>query len=95
MAGVETLTTDYHGPHHFPNRTVAAAQRPAAQLMEKLRLLHPVVDTDHEELLWTNGRSARTSLQFRQGMNKALQFPDLERTITYLPSSDPVRTPPP
>ena len=45
----------------FQTRMVAAAEKPATHLMEKHLLLFPTMDTDHEELLWTDGRLTRTS----------------------------------
>ncbi len=75
----------------FQTRTVAAAEKLAAQLMEKHLLLFPTMDTDHEELLWTNGQLTRTSQLLLQGMSKALLYRDLERTAMDLLGSDLVR----
>ncbi len=75
----------------FQTRTVAAAEKLAAQLMEKHLLLFPTMDTDHEELLWTNGRLTRTSQLLLQGMSKALLYRELERTAMDLLGSDLVR----
>ena len=62
----------------FQTRTVAAAEKLAAQLMEKHLLLFPTMDTDHEELLWANGQLTRTSQLLLQGMSKALLYRELE-----------------
>lgn len=70
---------------------MAAAEKLAAHLMEKHLLLFPTMDTDHEELLWTNGRLTRTSQLLLQGMSKALLYRELERTAMDLLGSDLVR----
>jgi len=75
----------------FHTRTVAAAEKLAAQLMEKHLLLFPTLDTDHEELQWADGRLTRTSQLLLQGMSKALLYRDLERTAMDLLGSDLVR----
>jgi len=75
----------------FHTRTVAAAEKRAAQLMEKHLLLFPTLDTDHEELQWADGRLTRTSQLLLQGMSKALLYRDLERTAMDLLGSDLVR----
>ena len=75
----------------FQTRTVAAAEKLAAQLMEKHLLLFPTMDTDHEELLWANGQLTRTSQLLLQGMSKALLYRELERTAMDLLGSDLVR----
>lgn len=55
-------------------RTVGAAEILAAQLMEKHLLLFPTMDTDHEELTWTDGKLRRTSKLLLQDMTKALLY---------------------
>lgn len=75
----------------FQTRMVAAAEKPATHLMEKHLLLFPTMDTDHEELLWTDGRLTRTSQLLLQGMSKAILYRELERTAMDLLGSDPVR----
>lgn len=72
-------------------RTVAAAEKLAAHLMEKQLLLFPTMDTDHEELRWTNGKLARTSQLLLQGMTKALLYRDVERAAFELLGDDLVR----
>ncbi len=42
-------------------RTVEAAVRLAANLMETHLLLSPTIDTDHEELKWESGKLLRES----------------------------------
>lgn len=75
----------------FQTRTVEAAERLAAELMQRHLLLFPTLDTDHEELLWTEGRLARTSQLLLQGMSKALLYRELERTAMQLLGNDLVR----
>jgi hypothetical protein len=75
----------------FQTRTVAAAEALAAELMEKQLLLFPTLDTDHEELLWANGKLTRTSQLLLQGMSKALLYRDLERAAKGLLGDDLVR----
>lgn len=72
-------------------RSVAAAEKLAAHLMEKHLLLFPTLDTDHEELQWTGGKLVRTSQLLLQGMSKALLYRDLEREAMDLLGSDLVR----
>lgn len=75
----------------FQTRTVAAAEKLAAVLMEKHLLLFPTLDTDHEELTWVDERLHRSSQLLLQGMSKALLYRDLERTAMELLGSDLVR----
>jgi hypothetical protein len=75
----------------FQTRTVAAAEQLAAHLMENHLLLFPTLDTDHEELLWQDGKLIRTSQLLLQGMSKALLYRELERVATELLGSDLVR----
>lgn len=72
-------------------RTVAAAEKLAAHLMERHLLLFLTMDTDHEELLWTNGQLTRTSQLLLQGMTKALLYRDLEKAAMELLGDDLVR----
>ena len=75
----------------FQTRTVVAAEKLASHLMGKHLLLFPTMDTDHEELLWIDGRLTRTSQLLLQGMSKALLYRELERTATELLGTDLVR----
>lgn len=75
----------------FQTRTTAAAERLAAHLMERQLLLFPTMDTDHEELLWTDGKLTRTSQLLLQGMSKALLYRELEREAVGLLGHDLVR----
>lgn len=75
----------------FQTRTIAAAEKLAAFLMEKHLLLFPTMDTDHEELLWRDGRLTRTSQLLLQGMTKALHYREIERTAMELLGNDLVR----
>ena len=68
----------------FQTRTVDAAEKLAAHLMEKQLLLFPTLDTDHEELLWADGVLTRTSQLLLQGMSKALLYRELEREAVNL-----------
>ena len=72
-------------------RTVEAAERLAAILMERHLLLFPTMDTDHEELTWVDGSLRRTKQLLLQGMSKALLYRELERTTTELLGTDLVR----
>lgn len=75
----------------FQTRTIAAAERLAAVLMERRLLLFPTMDTDHEELQWLDGRVRRDKQLLLQGMSKALLYRELERTAEQLLGSDLVR----
>jgi hypothetical protein len=75
----------------FQTRTVEAAERLAAQLMERHLLLFPTMDTDHEELIWANGTLTRTSQLLLQGMSKALLYRELEHVAMELLGTDLVR----
>ncbi len=75
----------------FQTRTVEAAERLAAQLMERHLLLFPTMDTDHEELIWADGKLIRTSQLLLQGMSKALLYRELERVAMELLGTDLVR----
>jgi hypothetical protein len=75
----------------FQTRTVAAAEKLAAHLMEKHLLLFPTLDTDHEELLWADGQLKRTSQLLLQGMTKALLYREVEAAAYELLGSDVVR----
>ena len=75
----------------FQTRTVSAAERLAAHLMEKHLLLFPTLDTDHEELQWTDGVLTRTAQLLLQGMTKALLYRELEREARNLLGNDLVR----
>lgn len=75
----------------FQTRTVAAAEKLAAHLMEKRLLLFPTMDTDHDELIWSDGKLTRTSQLLLQGMTKALLYRELERTAAALLGNDLVR----
>lgn len=75
----------------FQTRTIEAAEKLAAHLMEKHLLLFPTIDTDHEELAWANGLLERTSQLLLQGMSKALLYRDLEREAYDLLGEDLVR----
>ena len=72
-------------------RTVAAAEKLAAHLMEKHLLLFPTMDTDHEELIWSNGKLTRTSQLLLQGMTKALPYRDVKKASYDLLGDDVVR----
>ncbi len=75
----------------FQTRTVEAAERLAAQLMERHLLLFPTMDTDHEELIWADGTLTRTSQLLLQGMSKAQLYRELERVAMDLLGTDLVR----
>ena len=75
----------------FQTRSIEAAEKLAAHLMEKHLLLFPTIDTDHEELVWANGLLERTSQLLLQGMSKALLYRDLEREAYDLLGEDLVR----
>ncbi len=75
----------------FQTRTVDAAEKLAAHLMEKQLLLFPTLDTDHEELLWADGMLTRTSQLLLQGMSKALLYRELEREAVNLLGHELVR----
>ena len=75
----------------FQTRTVDAAEKLAAHLMEKQLLLFPTLDTDHEELLWADGVLTRTSQLLLQGMSKALLYRELEREAVNLLGHELVR----
>ena len=72
-------------------RTIAAAEKLAAHLMEKRLLLFPTLDTDHEELLWSDGKLLRESQFLLQGMTKGLLYSELEKAATALLDNDLVR----
>lgn len=72
-------------------RTMDAAEKLAAHLMEKHLLLFPTMDTDHEELRWTDGRVQRTSQLLLQGMTKALLYREVEKAAFDLLGDDLVR----
>jgi hypothetical protein len=72
-------------------RTVGAAEKLAAHLMEKHLLLFPTMDTDHDELLWSAGQLTRTSQLLLQGMTKALLYRDVEKAAKELLGDDLVR----
>ena len=74
-------------------RTIAAAEKLAAHLMEKRLLLFPTLDTDHEELRWTDGHFTRESQLLLQGMTKALLYKDIEAAAYELLATDVVRIP--
>ena len=65
-------------------RTIAAAEKLAAHLMEKRLLLFPTLDTDHEELLWSDGKLLRESQFLLQGMTKGLLYSELEKAAIAL-----------
>lgn len=75
----------------FQTRTVDAAEKLAAHLMEKQLLLFPTLDTDHEELLWADGVLTRTSQLLLQGMSKALLYREMEREAVNLLGHELVR----
>ncbi len=72
-------------------RTIGAAEKLAAHLMEQHLLLFPTIDTDHEELKWENGQLYRESQLLLQGMTKGLLYRDVERAAYELLGSDLVR----
>ncbi len=72
-------------------RTIAAAEKLAAHLMEHRLLLFPTLDTDHEELLWSDGHFTRESQLLLQGMTKALLYKDIEAAAYELLGTDVVR----
>jgi uncharacterized protein involved in tolerance to divalent cations len=72
-------------------RSVEAAEKLAAHLMEKHLLLFPTLDTDHEELLWNEGSLTRTSQLLLQGMTKGLLYREVESAAMALLGSDLVR----
>ena len=72
-------------------RTIAAAEKLAAHLMEKRLLLFPTLDTDHEELLWSDGKLLRESQFLLQGMTKGLLYSELEKAAIALLGNDLVR----
>ena len=72
-------------------RSVSAAEKLAAHLMEKHLLLFPTLDTDHEELQWMDGKLTRTSQLLLQGLTKSLLYRDIEREAMHLLGDDLVR----
>ena len=70
---------------------MASAEKLAGHLMEKQLLLFPTMDTDHEELLWQDGKITRTSQLLLQGMTKALLYRQIEKEAMELLGSDLVR----
>lgn len=72
-------------------RTVEAAEKLAAHLMEQRLLLFPTLDTDHEELLWEAAKLTRTKQLLLQGMTKALLYREVEKAAFDLLGSDLVR----
>ena len=75
----------------FQTRTLEAAEKLAGHLMEQHLLLFPTIDTDHQELSWTNGALERVSQLLLQGMSKALLYRELEREAYTLLGDDIVR----
>jgi uncharacterized protein involved in tolerance to divalent cations len=75
----------------FQARSVEAAEKLAAHLMERQLLLFPTLDTDHEELLWIDGELVRTKQLLLQGMSKTLLYRELERAAMDLLGTDLVR----
>lgn len=75
----------------FQTRTVVAAEKLAAHLIQRHLLLFPTMDTDHEELIWAHGKLTRSSQLLLQGMSKALLYRELERTAMELLGADLVR----
>ena len=72
-------------------RTVEAAEKLAAHLMEKHLLLFPTMDSDHEELIWADGKLTRTSQLLLQGMTKALLYREVEKAAMDLLGEELVR----
>lgn len=72
-------------------RTIDAAEKLAAHLMEEQLLLFPTIDTDHEELKWENGRLNRQSQLLLQGMTKGLLYRKVEQAAYDLLRTDLVR----
>jgi hypothetical protein len=72
-------------------RTIQAAEKLASQLMEKHLLLFPTLDTDHEELLWSEGQLTRTRQVLLQGMSKALLYSQVENAALDLLGEELVR----
>lgn len=72
-------------------RTVSAAEKLAAHLMEKHLLLFPTIDTDHEELKWEHGQLYRESQLLLQGMTKGLLYREVEKAAYELLGEDLVR----
>jgi len=72
-------------------RTIGAAEKLAAHLMEKHLLLFPTIDTDHEELKWENGQLHRQSQLLLQGMTKGLLYREVELAAYDLLRTDLVR----
>lgn len=72
-------------------RTISAAEKLAAHLMEKHLLLFPTIDTDHEELKWEQGKLYRESQLLLQGMTKGLLYREVEKAAYELLGEDLVR----
>ncbi len=72
-------------------RTIQAAEKLASHLMEKHLLLFPTLDTDHEELLWSEGQLTRTRQVLLQGMSKALLYSQAEKAALELLGEELVR----
>ena len=72
-------------------RTIGAAEKLAAHLMEKHLLLFPTIDTDHEELKWEQGKLYRESQLLLQGMTKGLLYREVEQAAYALLGHDLVR----
>lgn len=72
-------------------RTVMAAEQLAGHLMERHLLLFPTMDTDHEELRWSDGRLERERQFLLQGMTKALLYKDIESACYEILGDEVVR----
>ena len=72
-------------------RTISAAEKLAAHLMEKHLLLFPTIDTDHEELKWEQGKLYRESQLLLQGMTKGWLYREVEKAAYELLGEDLVR----
>lgn len=72
-------------------RTTETAERLARHLMERGLLLHPTLDTDHEELTLLHGALRRDRQLLLQGMTKALLYREVEREAADLLKDDLVR----
>lgn len=75
----------------FQTRTIEAAEKLAAHLMEKQLLLFPTIDRDHEELKWEGGILQRENQLLLQGMTKSLLYKEVEHVSFALLGGDLVR----
>ncbi|MDQ3100367.1 MAG: hypothetical protein M3R08_03195 [Bacteroidota bacterium] len=59
--------------------------------MEKHLLLFPTMDSDHDELIWADGKLTRTSQLLLHGMTNALLYREVEKAAMDLLGEEFVR----